>query len=124
MLGESCLAHPARMYMHIFLPSCAHCMRILACMLLTCVATIAYAEVGRLANATEDRTHFGAWAIISAPLILGFDMTNSAILERAWPTVTNHEVITVSQTWAGLAGRRLVTNLDYQVSSYLLSPTS
>merc|ERR1712232_1276568 len=27
-------------------------------------------EVGRMPNVTDDRTHFGAWCIISAPLIL------------------------------------------------------
>ena len=28
-------------------------------------------EVGRMPNVVEDRTHFGAWCIVSAPLILG-----------------------------------------------------
>jgi hypothetical protein len=31
-------------------------------------------EVGRLHNFSESRTHFGAWAVMSSPLILSFDL--------------------------------------------------
>jgi hypothetical protein len=59
--------------------------------------------------AAESRSHFAAWAIVSAPLVLGMDLTlnNSAAqaaLDAVWDTVTNAEVINVSQTWAGLPG--------------------
>ena len=59
-------------------------------------------EVGRLANATEDRSHFGAWVISSAPLILGFDASEREAVERVWPTITNHEVLAVSQSYTYL----------------------
>ena len=72
-------------------------------------------EVGRLQNVTEDRTHFGAWAVSSSPLILGFDATDSAIMTRVWPVITNKEVLAVSQSWAGSAGRRVHACTDYQV---------
>ena len=32
--------------------------------------------VGNLANATQDRSHFGAWSIMSSPLILSFNLTD------------------------------------------------
>ena len=48
-----------------------------------------------------DRSHFGAWCTVSAPLILGFDLTNSTTIDRVWSLITNDEAIAVSQTWAG-----------------------
>ena len=47
-------------------------------------------EVGRLANVTEDRSHFGAWVIASAPLILSFDASRKEIVDRVWPVITNN----------------------------------
>jgi hypothetical protein len=58
----------------------------------------------------ESRTHFGAWAIMSAPLILGLSLTlNDAVAQAAvssvWDVITNREVIAVSQTpWQGSPG--------------------
>ena len=46
-------------------------------------------EVGNLVNATEDRTHFGAWAIMSSPLILSFNMNDTNRMDRVWPIITN-----------------------------------
>jgi len=57
-----------------------------------------------LLTATESRSHFGLWAIVSSPLILGFDVTNSTIMDAAWPIITNKEVIAVNQQWAGFPG--------------------
>ena len=59
--------------------------------------------------AAESRTHFGAWAIISAPLVLGMslsldDPVAQKALDAVWDVITNKEVIAVSQTWAGLPG--------------------
>lgn len=58
-------------------------------------------EVGRMPehNAAESRSHFGAWAVVSAPLVLGFDLSNASRLAKAWPTISNAEVIAVSQSW-------------------------
>jgi len=65
-------------------------------------------EVGNLANATEDRSHFGAWAIMSSPLILSFNMNDTARMDRVWPIITNTAVIGVNQRWVGSPGRRVV----------------
>eukprot|EP01084_Bolivina_argentea_P007717 14491_1 len=55
-------------------------------------------------NTDEDRTHFSIMSIISAPLVLGFDLTNQAILNRTWDIITNYEVLNVSQQWVGHPG--------------------
>ena len=51
----------------------------------------------------ESASHFAAWAIVSSPLVLGFDLTNSSRLAAAWPTISNRAAIAVSQSWE--AGR-------------------
>ena len=45
----------------------------------------------------EARTHFGAWAIVSSPLILSHDMTNDTVTDTIWPIISNKEVIAVNQ---------------------------
>ena len=45
----------------------------------------------------EDRTHMGAWIIISAPLILGYDVTNPSKTEKIWEIVANTEAIAINQ---------------------------
>ena len=62
-------------------------------------------EVGNLATPAEDRAHFGAWAVVSSPLILGFDMTNASTMARVWPTISNQDALRVNQQWAGHPGR-------------------
>ena len=69
-------------------------------------------EVGNLANATEDRSHFGAWAIVSSPLILSFDLTDSARMDRAWPIISNRRVLAVNQHFVGDPGRRVALAAD------------
>ena len=69
-------------------------------------------EVGNLANATEDRSHFSAWAIMSSPLILSFNLTDPARMGRAWPIISNKRVLAVNQKWAGDPGRRLALGAD------------
>jgi len=64
-------------------------------------------EVGSLANASEDRTHFGAWAIASMPLILSFNWSDPVRMDRAWPIITNYEVLRANQAWEGHPGTRL-----------------
>lgn len=58
-------------------------------------------EVGRMPehNAAESRSHFSAWAMVSAPLILGFDLSNETKLAAAWPVISNKEVLEISQSW-------------------------
>ena len=69
-------------------------------------------EVGNLANATEDRSHFGAWAIMSSPLVLSFDLTDAARMDRAWPIVSNRLILAVNQRWVGDPGRRVSVSDD------------
>ena len=58
----------------------------------------------------EDRSQFGMWAIVSAPLILSVDLTNKGTLDRIWPIVSNQEVIAVNQHWNGSPGQLLLTD--------------
>ena len=43
-------------------------------------------------------------AVISAPLILGLDLTKREVLESIVPIVTNKEALAVNQQWAGHPG--------------------
>ena len=52
----------------------------------------------------EERSHFGLWVIVSSPLILGFNLSDSAAMDRVWPIITNREAIAIDQAWAGLPG--------------------
>ena len=61
-------------------------------------------QVGRLASATEDRTHFGAWSVSSAPLVLGFDLTDAPTLARVWPILSAPLAVAINQRWAGHPG--------------------
>lgn len=63
-------------------------------------------EVGRIAGATPqwNRAHFGAWCVVSAPLILGLDVTDNKTLAEIIPYITNAEAIAVNQQYAGHPG--------------------
>jgi len=61
-------------------------------------------EVGRVQGSLEwNRAHFGAWCIVSAPLILGVELT-TANLEPIIPIISNTEALAVNQAWAGHPG--------------------
>jgi hypothetical protein len=62
-------------------------------------------EVGNMATLEEDRSHFGAWVIVSSPLILGYDVANRSLTRKVWPIISNVEAIAVNQQWAGHPGR-------------------
>ena len=53
---------------------------------------------------SEARNHFGGWAIVSSPLVLGFDLRNATMLDLHWDTITNTDAIAVNQDWAGHSG--------------------
>ncbi|MBK8803963.1 MAG: NPCBM/NEW2 domain-containing protein [Fibrobacteres bacterium] len=60
----------------------------------------------------ENKAHFGLWALMAAPLIAGNDVrsvnaTNLAIL-------TNSDVISIDQDSAGIQGRRILKNGDFE----------
>jgi alpha-galactosidase len=52
----------------------------------------------------ESRSHFGAWAITSSPLILSFDLANRDLLDSVWAIIGNEAAINVNQQWAGHPG--------------------
>jgi alpha-galactosidase len=67
-------------------------------------------EVGRIdgGDVAWSRAHFGAWCVVSAPLILGLDLTDIATLAILAPFLTNPEAIAVNQQWAGHPGRKVL----------------
>jgi len=52
----------------------------------------------------EARAHFGAWCIVSSPLILSHDVNNATVTAAIWPIISNTEAIAVNQAWAGYSG--------------------
>jgi len=73
-------------------------------------------EVGRIMvdgqmNVGWNRAHFGAWCIISAPLILGMDLTQQPALAAVIDIITNPEAIAVNQAWAGHPGQKVWTGV-------------
>jgi hypothetical protein len=72
-------------------------------------------EVGNLANATEDRSHFAAWVVTSSPLILSFNLSDGARMDRTWPFISNRALLDVNQRWVGSPGRRLALEGSWQV---------
>jgi hypothetical protein len=57
-------------------------------------------------SVTEARTHFGAWAIISSPLILGFALDDEEQMSLHWRTISNAFALEVNQDYAGFSGSR------------------
>lgn len=55
----------------------------------------------------EERTLYANWAIVSSPLILSFDVTDDAEVERLWPIIANKRALDINTQWAGEAGRLL-----------------
>ena len=47
--------------------------------------------VGEL-NVSEARTHFGAWCVVSSPLMLSTDLEDEERMELIWPIISNTEV--------------------------------
>merc|ERR1740139_409035 len=60
-------------------------------------------KYGSLSTA-ESRSHFAAWCITSSPLILGFDLTSSSLLDAVYPIISNSRAIAVNQAWHGHPG--------------------
>jgi alpha-galactosidase len=63
-------------------------------------------------NFSEARAHFAAWAIVSAPLVIGFDLSNASTVDFAWPIVSNAEVLAINSDWAGFSGSRFFQSAD------------
>ena len=52
-------------------------------------------------NVEESRTHFSAWCVTSAPLTLGFDLTNETRMAETYPIISNKEAIAINQAVRG-----------------------
>lgn len=65
-------------------------------------------EVGRGLTAIEDKSHFSMWCILSAPLVLGNDLTK--LTQRTKDILTNTEVIAVDQDTTGVQGHLVSDN--------------
>jgi hypothetical protein len=61
-------------------------------------------EVGVKLTELESRVHFAMWSIISSPLILGFDLSDTKTMDAVWHIIANEEVLAVNQQWAGRCG--------------------
>ena len=75
--------------------------------------------MGNSLTQAESRTHFAAWSITSAPLILGFDLTNISLYDLLYPVIANPTALSINSQWAGHAGL-LVANS----TSYFAAPTA
>lgn len=66
-------------------------------------------EVGRVVEPAPgtfyswNRAHFGAWCIVSSPLILGMELSDE-ILAPVLDIIGNTEAIAVNQAWDGMPG--------------------
>ena len=52
----------------------------------------------------ETRSHFGAWCIVSSPLILGHDVNDCEVTDFIWSIITNREALEINQAYAGDSG--------------------
>ena len=76
-------------------------------------------EVGRGMSADEDRSHFGMWAMLAAPLIAGNDIAKMTAATKA--ILTNADVIAVNQDPLGKQATVVATSGSNQVWSKQLS---
>ena len=60
----------------------------------------------------ENKAHFGLWAIMAAPLVAGNDIRN--ISKTTLAILTHPEVIAIDQDSAGIQGRRIRKNGDFE----------
>ena len=65
-------------------------------------------EVGRGLTDDEDKSHFSMWCILSAPLVLGNDLSD--ITQHTKAILTNPEVIAVDQDTTGVQGQLISDN--------------
>jgi alpha-galactosidase len=80
-------------------------------------------EVGRGMSTDEDKSHFGMWAILAAPLITGNDVTQMTATTKA--ILTNPDVIAVDQDPLGKQGTRVATSgSNLEIWSKQLSGTN
>lgn len=75
-------------------------------------------------TSAETRAHFGAWAVISAPLILSMDLSDVSLMDELWPLIANPDILAVNQAWAGHSGSPFQESLtNVSLSSDLSVPS-
>lgn len=67
---------------------------------------------GRLTE-TENKAHFGLWALMAAPLVAGNDVRT--VSQTTLAILTHPEVIAIDQDSAGVQGRRIRKEGDFEV---------
>jgi hypothetical protein len=67
---------------------------------------------GRLTE-TENKAHFGLWALMAAPLVAGNDVRS--VSQTTLAILTHPEVIAIDQDSAGVQGRRIRKEGDFEV---------
>lgn len=65
----------------------------------------------------EWQSHFSMWAVTSAPLILGFDLSDDKVMQTVWPIIANTEVLAVSQQYSGHPGYLVLNSTNSTVVS-------
>jgi len=63
----------------------------------------------------ESRSHFGAWCVISSPLLLSTALADNAVMDAIWPIVSNTDAIRINQMWHGHPGRFVTEGPGYQL---------
>lgn len=56
------------------------------------------------------QAQFSAFAVISSPLTLGYDLSNTTEYNTWWPIVSNAEALAINAAWAGEAGRLVLAS--------------
>ncbi len=76
-------------------------------------------QVGNLSSDIENKTHFGLWCILAAPLIAGNDLRNMS--ESVRNILTAEEVIQVNQDPRGVQGYKIYDDGDHEIYNKPLS---
>ena len=70
-------------------------------------------QVGNLKNDIENKTHFGLWCILAAPLMAGNDLRNMS--ETVRDILTTEELIKVNQDPRGVQGYKVYDDGDHEI---------
>ena len=60
----------------------------------------------------ENRAHFSMWCILSSPLTLSLNFSDTAVVDAVWPIISNVEAIAINQAWAGSMGSLVSESAD------------
>ncbi|MCP4456158.1 MAG: alpha-galactosidase, partial [Planctomycetes bacterium] len=70
-------------------------------------------QVGNMKSDIENRTHFGLWCILAAPLMAGNDLRNMSDAVR--DILTHEEVLGINQDPRGIQGYKVYDNGDHEI---------